>query len=537
MKKTACLLALFLCAALLFSACNTVKDETPDKTTVNEEIDSDTLVYIPEIELDSDAGEYITLVAVYGEAVPEVVQDRISPEISAGDDGVGYVTFGVGSPKTQETFDRYRTYRITSSGGYIVSAEETETFTTEKILEDGIPYVGELNGVHTCKLYGKIYTLTIEEDDITVATSYNGVNEGTAYDGSLSYDPISGKTRAYLRYSYQDKSGITCNTTGSVSGKLYEYGGFVHFLCEKSSVNNITPNKPIPLTFVPHYDTAKTISISDWAEMIRDCNIRISEHCFYTIRALLDGDVDAFAKRCGVTADVYEHMRGMKIGSYRLYSEEIASYDDPTETRTYPVLEFEVTESNTSVFPVGTNRLVWDEGLAVIFTPREQFRFYSRAYNPAQDDSVSSASRYISALFTEDFSWATDEYHRYRFIVSRLNTLAGDYEPRTEEEIRAYAEKYLGLTVNPEYLSQVLMAEDGGYQLIGRGGGPYLRTDVSEEVRDGITVVTSVFWADYSMTVPSRKVEFHLELLDGEYKPVKTVVLEDYGFQTVYFST
>lgn len=538
MKKTAALLAFILITALLFSACNTVKDETSDKTTGNEEIDSDTLVYIytPKIELDTDAGEYITLVSVYGEAVPVVVQDRISPEISAGDDGVGYVTFGVGSSKTQESFDRYCTYRITSSGGCIAFAEETETFTKEKILEDGVPYVGELNGVHTCKLYGKIYTLTIEEDNITITTSYNGINEGTTYDGSLSYDPIRGYITASLN-TCRDKSGITYYTMGTISGELYEYGGFVHFLCERSSVKNITPKKPIPLTFIPQYGTARSISISEWAEMIRDGNSAISEHSFYTIRALLDGDVDAFAKRCGVTADVYEHMRGMKIGSYRLYSKEIASYDDPTETRTYPVLEFEVTESNSSVFPVGINRLVCDEGLNVVFVPREKFRFYSQAYNSAKDDNVSSASRYISALFVEDFSWAMDEYMRYSFIVSRLNTLAGDYEPRTEEEIRAYAEKYLGLTVNPEYLPKALMAVEGGYQLIGWGGGPYLRTDLSEEVRDGITVVTSVFWADYSMTVPSRKVEFHLELLDGEYKPVKTVVLEDYGFKTVYFST
>ncbi len=536
MKKTVSLLALVLITTLLFSACNKVKDETPG----NEEIDSATLVYsyTPEIELDTDAGEYITLVAVYGEAVPEVDQDRISPEISAGDDGVGYVIFGVGSPKTQDGFDRYCTYRITSSGGYIVSAEETETFTREKILEYGVPYVGELNGVHTCKLYGKIYNLTVEEKNLTIATSYNGINEGTTYDGSLRYNPIMGYITAFLEYTYRDKSGITYKTSGTISGKLYEYGGFVHFLCEESGVNNITPNKPIPLTFVPQYGTARSISISDWAEMIQDDNRLISEHCFYTIRAFLEGDVDAFARRCSVSADVYAHMRGMKIGSYRLYKEEIAAYDDPTETRTYPVLEFEVTESNSSVFPVGTHRLVWDEGLAVIFTPREQFRFYSQAYyGSIPNDDALSASRYISALFTEDFSWATDEYHRYRFIVSRLNTIAGDYEPRTEDEIRAYAEKYLGLTVNPEYYSRVLMAVEGGYQLIGRGGGPYLRTDLSEEVRDGITVVTSVFWADYSMTVPSRKVEFHLELLDGEYKPIKTVVLEDYGFRTVYYST
>jgi hypothetical protein len=82
-----------------------------------------------------------------------------------------------------------------------------------------------------------------------------------------------------------------------------------------------------------------------------------------------------------------------------------------------------------------------------------------------------------------------------------------------------------------------LYKQDDGYILIGRGSTSLIRTFLSEEIRDGITVVTVQFWADHSKTVPSRKVEFHLELLDGEYRPVKTVILEDSEFAAATYST
>ena len=121
--------------------------------------------------------------------------------------------------------------------------------------------------------------------------------------------------------------------------------------------------------------------------------------------------------------------------------------------------------------------------------------------------------------------------------MARLNTMAGNYEPRTAEEIRAYAETYLGVDGDTLNIETSLHKQDGGYIPIGRGSTSYEYTFVSEEIRDGITVVTVQFWADYSRIVPSRLVEFHLEWMGSEYRPVKTVILKDSDFTTASSST
>ena len=143
------------------------------------------------------------------------------------------------------------------------------------------------------------------------------------------------------------------------------------------------------------------------------------------------------------------------------------------------------------------------------------------------------SDRDFSRIMTEGSQWGLCD-----FIIGRLDVLHGNHEPRTAEEIGDYAEKYLGVdrnTLNFEYT--VDKTPDGRYVRIGRGSTSYYHTVLSEEIRDSITVVTIQFWADPSQTVPSRKVEFHLELIDGEYKPLHTVILEDSSFKTATAST
>ncbi len=60
---------------------------------------------------------------------------------------------------------------------------------------------------------------------------------------------------------------------------------------------------------------------------------------------------------------------------------------------------------------------------------------------------------------------------------------------------------------------------------------------ISEEIRDGITVVTVQFWADFSQTVKSVLVEFYLEPLDGDFKLLYSVTLDDMGYKTSYIGT
>ncbi len=251
-------------------------------------------------------------------------------------------------------------------------------------------------------------------------------------------------------------------------------------------------------------------------------------HTYDAIVALLSGDIDSFAKECSVSPEVYESFRGMVITDYKLSSEEIFYV---TNTNPYPILEIEVAESNSEFLPVGTHKLVFDEGLVLRFFKYDEF--------PEKSSDFQFAASYIFMLGSDrDFYPISAENRRQfglcDFIVWRLNKLAGDEELRSEAEIREYAEKYLG--VDGDTLDfRGIEKYDGGYQMVGRGGGGYEFTVLSEEVIDGINVVTVQFYADYSGIIPSKKVEFYMELLDGEYRPIKTVIIEDSGFETAWW--
>lgn len=270
---------------------------------------------------------------------------------------------------------------------------------------------------------------------------------------------------------------------------------------------------------------------ADWEKLgfnIRDGMWRSS---YEAVNALLVGDIDTFANCCSVPANVYDSLRGIVISDYTLSSEEIVYYGS---ANLYPILEITVAESNSEFLPVGVHKLVFDEGLYLQFFKYEDF--------PPKNDDFSFARSYINELGSDcDFYPIQGEGRRQfglcDFIVSRLNAIAGDYEPRSEAEIRAYAEKYLGVDGDTLIIEGTLEKYDGGYQLIGRGGAMYQFTVLSEEVVDGVNIVTVQFFADYSRTVTSRTVEFHMEMLDGEYRPIKTVILEDSEYKTVYFST
>lgn len=278
---------------------------------------------------------------------------------------------------------------------------------------------------------------------------------------------------------------------------------------------------------VPANDEYGTISIPEGVD-------------FYTYRmmcALVCGDIDTFEECAGVKRGVYDGLRGLEIESYDIYIEDIPAADDSSQTREYPVLKIKIKSGTSETFSPGTYELVFEEGLYVTFWNKEHFEWF-REYR----EKASPAVRYVYSVGSDrDFESIKKEGGRQfglcDFIIDRLYSMDGVYAPRTEEEIKAYAEKYLG--VDGETLCfEAVDKVDGGYQRVGRGGGSNVSSVISEDVTsDGITVVTMQFWADFSMTVPSRKVEFHMELVDGEYKPIKTVILEDSAFNTAYYST
>ncbi len=250
-------------------------------------------------------------------------------------------------------------------------------------------------------------------------------------------------------------------------------------------------------------------------------------------RALIEGNIEKFAGYCGVEPRVYEGFESIKIADFEFSKREYTAVDDSSVTRTFPMLTIWVSESENDFFPVGEHSIIFDEGMNVTFHKADDFEIYANYFS-----AFSDAQAYVNDLRYSDLSITNDAYNKYDFILARLDSLAGEYNKAwSEDEIRNYAQKYLDTEIDVEILKKTTFTGDDGYSRIARGGSADLRTYLSEEIRDGITVVTAVFWADYSQIIPARTVEFHLELLDGEYKPIKTVVLEDNGFDTVYYST
>lgn len=261
-------------------------------------------------------------------------------------------------------------------------------------------------------------------------------------------------------------------------------------------------------------------------------------HLQNALCAFLRNDITRFAMLCGVKSEVYAHMENMKISEYTLTRQQLAAVDDPNVVNPYPVLTFTVTESQSDVFPVGEHTLVWYNGLLLTFTFMEDFQYFVANTAP-----MSMAEKYLLDVYSDrGFESILKEGKRQEglcdFIIARLNAIHGNHDPRTAEEIGDYAEKYLGVdrsTLNFE--NKVDKTPDGRYVRIGRGRPYHIYTLQSEGIRDGITIVTLQFFADASQTVPSRKVEYHMELVDGEYKPVEAVILEDSPFDTEYYST
>ncbi len=428
--------------------------------------------------------------------------------------------------------------QVESSATVDTTAPTTDTDKQPEpdILASGKPYMGELNGEYVGDFTdsGETVSVVIFENEIKITDTPSA----SVYEGTLSYDASSGDMQFYLDYTYTNQNGTACRTWGSASGKLYEYDGYVYFICEASDVKALRDRNAV-IRFVPGEEACTTVSYAEWAALEFPKYQRPNDRVFYMIRALLMGDSDRFADLCGVSPEVYSHMRGMKISSHRLYAEAIPAEDKPENVHTYAVLEFEVSESNSDIFPVGTHTLVFDEGLAIYFIPREKFKRY--AESSGGNYTPTPAMRYVSAVGFEDFyaikGEGRSQFGLCDFIVGRLNALSGDYKPHTAEEIKAYAEKYLSVDGDTLNIEWSLESVDGGYVRIGRGASSLIREYVSEETRDGLTVVTVRFFADYSATVTSRVVEFYLDFKDGEYIPVKTEIIEDNGFVTASLST
>lgn len=293
-----------------------------------------------------------------------------------------------------------------------------------------------------------------------------------------------------------------------------------------------TTAAPDPTVHMQTVDEAwAALGLPDYEIWIRDC-----------ARALVAGDGAALAKTLGVPTEVYACYDGMVVTDWALRRETISAVDDPAQTRDMAVLDLTIASGGSEVLGPGEHSLVFVGELFAYFVPREDYQWKAEPNR----STMSAAGNYVRTVISlagsgEDcfdalLTPGKMQFGQADFIIARMGTLDRQYDkPRSAEDIRAYAETCLGMDgASIDFIG--VQAVDGGYVQYGRGGYSAICDFVGEETRDGVTVVTVQFWADYSRTVKSKRMEYYLELGEPDFKPVKVVTLEDSGRKTAGYA-
>ena len=236
--------------------------------------------------------------------------------------------------------------------------------------------------------------------------------------------------------------------------------------------------------------------------------------------ALLTGDGAALAEILNIPPEVYVFYDSLEINDWSVRNATIENYNPTNE---YPLLDITVAASDVPGLPVGEQTLFIEVYPQYVITVLDDGKYPMQEYSSAQS-FVRSRIDYEPRFGICDF------------IVGRLDTLAGNYEPRTRDEIEEYAKVCLGLEPDELKIDEELFAEGGGYQRYGRGGISYVTTMLGEEVRGDMTVVTVIFWADFSRTVEAKVVEYYLEPTDIDWKLTDTLTIRDSRFGAAVYS-
>ncbi len=212
------------------------------------------------IEPPSEYYDYITAVGGYGKNIEYFYPD--GNVIHAGVDGTMYYVMGfTNSENAHDGPKGFATYKVVSYNGYIDSVDMTETFTKHTVTSEGTPYTGKLGGIYrmysyssgqNCIIAHNIYIL--DDGTIYSLSGPYATDDGVTYKGTYEYDRKTGGFTATVTGSYYSEGVWYTTSEGTVKGKLLEYGGFVHFVCESSDLYSVTPDDPLPLTFVPNTD-------------------------------------------------------------------------------------------------------------------------------------------------------------------------------------------------------------------------------------------------------------------------------------------
>lgn len=213
-------------------------------------------------------GQRFTPATSYGDVMPNVEGGTILPSA----DGVGYVVYGPMKVDMSES-DDFITYGVESKDGYIVSVKEVDTITKSAVLTNGQPYKGSLDGNSFCIAHSVgqlIYrSVHITDSEIWLSSYVNETCNGGTFVGTYTYDAAMGDFTAVLKREYVNENGESQTTGDSqkVIGKLYEYNGFIHFICESSETGVLSPDDPLPLTFVYPSGTTDNDTTTDVVEV------------------------------------------------------------------------------------------------------------------------------------------------------------------------------------------------------------------------------------------------------------------------------
>lgn len=353
------------------------------------------------------------------------------------------------------------------------------------------------------KYYGNKYLIlyntfryNAETNNITCAISFNKPDADGKFMGldcrkefSLSPLIINGKT--YYRFN-----------------ELLDYG-----------VYNIQPDQLI-----------NTITdYRDWEQL----GLNKTDERYLFIKAFVNGDTETLEYMAYTDKGVYESYKSIVLGDYTIKRiDKNPIYPDNGGSDNI-IFDFDIISGDNEVLCPGHHSFYIE---AVLCTKMIDYKNY--VMFPLLNEAQKFIYYYRGTSFP-DFKAKTENGNyniSTEYIIGRLGYLSGNYKSRSAEEIIAYAKKYFDVDDYKINEDEVDKTQDG-YGIIGRGVPVPSRSFVSEDICDGITVVTVQFWADFSQTVKSILVEFCIEPLDGDFKPLYSVTLEDTGYKTSYIGT
>ena len=269
-----------------------------------------------------------------------------------------------------------------------------------------------------------------------------------------------------------------------------------------SSTGNSTPVK-----------TADEISdINDWEQL----GISKDDWRYDYLNAFIKGETAGDTVQIiwpfkNLPPDTIEQYKSIRFGDYTIETKQNPNRD--------VVFNVNILESEVYAYSPGFHSFILNTGiLGLCLYPYDEY--YSRPqYTPAQA-LIANWLRWVPYVEIPDYSSLTGEeltaYNRY--VIEYIATAFDNGTPDhmwTQDELKAYAKKYLGI----DDLSISLKDKYYGPE----HGSLIMAYDFTNEITVGdITTVTVQFYADPGKLIKSHTIEYKLQSVDGSFKILGT---------------